>query len=314
MNPVISVCIITYNHERFIARAIESVLKQKVNVPIELCIGEDASSDATREICLSFAEKHPEQINLFLRERSTVKYIDGKPTGVFNFLETLKACKGQYIALLEGDDYWIEDNKLQTQLDFLLNHPNASGCGHLAKVYHKNTESFGDTIPFALSTPKALNIVDVLAGGSVFPTASLMFKAEVLFPLPHWYDKEPSDWKLEVALMKKGDLFLLPMVASVYCMHDAGVYSSESSLNQLKYRERQALDILIVVNDNLEHKKAIRRYLANTYALYFPRIVDKHRKTAVALAIKHLLYSDLPVLIRIKHFVKSLLVVITGKK
>lgn len=313
MSPLISVCIITYNHERFIARAIESALKQKVNVPIEICIGEDASSDATRSICLSFAERYPEKIRLFLRDRSTVKYIDGRPTGVFNFLETLKACKGEYIALLEGDDYWTEDNKLQAQLDFLINRPNATGCGHLAKVYRTQDDSFGATIPFTLSSAKTINLIDVLEGGSIFPTASLLFKRNALFPLPYWYEKEPSDWKLEVALLKGGDLVMLPFEGSVYCMHETGVYSSESSLNQLKYRERQALDILNADKKNKDHNAALKRYLANTYALYFPRILVQYRFHALTLAFKHMLISDLSLFIRIKHFTKSLFMLAIGK-
>src|SRR5690606_9059601 len=87
--------------------------------PFEIILGEDESSDGTREICIQYAAKHPDKIKLFLRSRKDVIYINGNPTGRFNFIENLKACSGKYIALCEGDDYWTDPLKLQKQVDFL---------------------------------------------------------------------------------------------------------------------------------------------------------------------------------------------------
>jgi len=108
---IVSVCMITYNHENFIREAIEGVLMQKTDFPIELIIGEDCSTDNTRSIVLEYASKYPEIIRPLLPEKNL---------GVMkNFIETLLAAIGKYIALCEGDDYWTDPYKLQKQVDFL---------------------------------------------------------------------------------------------------------------------------------------------------------------------------------------------------
>ncbi|GHV57477.1 hypothetical protein FACS1894182_06410 [Bacteroidia bacterium] len=102
---------VTYNHEKYIAEAIEGVMTQKNDFPIELVIGEDCSTDNTRQICLEYKKKYPNKIKLLLPEKNC---------GVMpNFIETLKNCTGKYIAICEGDDYWIDPLKLQKQVDFL---------------------------------------------------------------------------------------------------------------------------------------------------------------------------------------------------
>ena len=122
--PLVSVNMITYNHEPYIAQAIEGVLMQKTNFPYEVLIGEDDSSDGTREICKEYAAKHPDKIRLFLNDRKNVIYINGRPTGRWNFINLLKNSKAEYIALCEGDDYWTDPLKLQKQVEFLEANPN----------------------------------------------------------------------------------------------------------------------------------------------------------------------------------------------
>jgi len=106
----VSVCMITYNHEPYIRQAIEGVLMQKCNFPIELIIGEDCSTDNTRHICNEYTAKYPE-INLLPSEINLGV--------ILNFFKTLQASTGKYIAICEGDDYWTDPYKLQKQVDFL---------------------------------------------------------------------------------------------------------------------------------------------------------------------------------------------------
>lgn len=120
----VSVLITTYNHEVFIVQAIESALMQKTDFDYEIVIGEDCSTDRTREIVIEYARRYPQQIRLLLHERNLGGF------GVLNFTETLKACRGQYIAILEGDDYWTDPLKLQKQVDFLDQNPGCVMCHH----------------------------------------------------------------------------------------------------------------------------------------------------------------------------------------
>lgn len=115
-NIIVSVCMITYNHENFIAEAIEGVMMQTTGFPVELVIGEDCSTDNTRNICLGYKEKYPDKIRLLLPEKNLGM--------TQNFINTLQACTGKYIAICEGDDYWTDPLKLQKQVDFLEAHPD----------------------------------------------------------------------------------------------------------------------------------------------------------------------------------------------
>ncbi|MDD5673384.1 MAG: glycosyltransferase, partial [Chitinivibrionales bacterium] len=114
----VSVCMITYNHAPYIAQAIESVLQQKTNYVFELVIGEDCSTDKTREIVLKYQEKYPDIIHVVMSESNVgVKK---------NWNRTLRACKGTYLAFCEGDDYWLRYDKLQKEVDYLETHPDCS--------------------------------------------------------------------------------------------------------------------------------------------------------------------------------------------
>ena len=110
-NPLVSVLMITFNHRPYIAEAIEGVLMQKTDFPIELVIGEDCSTDGTREIVLEYQKQHPDAIRVITSERN----VGASP----NELRTFKACRGKYIAFCEGDDYWHHPHKLQKQVDIL---------------------------------------------------------------------------------------------------------------------------------------------------------------------------------------------------
>src|SRR5512137_2891725 len=109
--PLVSVSMLTYNHAPYIAQAIEGVLRQKTNFAFELVIGEDCSTDGTREIVLAYAAEFPRVIRVITSERNV--------GSTKNSWRTFRACVGKYIAWCEGDDYWHDMGKLQLQFDYL---------------------------------------------------------------------------------------------------------------------------------------------------------------------------------------------------
>jgi glycosyltransferase involved in cell wall biosynthesis len=115
-NPLVSVHMITYNHEPYIAQAIEGVLIQETDFPIELVIGEDCSTDRTHEIVLDYQRKHPEIIRVIISDKNVGMRKNGQ--------RTQKACRGKYIAYCDGDDYWTDPYKIQKQADFLKANPD----------------------------------------------------------------------------------------------------------------------------------------------------------------------------------------------
>ena len=110
MDTILSVLIITYNHEKYLRMAMESVIRQKTKFHIEIIIAEDHSTDKTRDILREFKEKHPDKIKLLFRERNIGLKL--------NFLDGLEKCNGKYIALLEGDDYWTDSANCKNKLTF----------------------------------------------------------------------------------------------------------------------------------------------------------------------------------------------------
>jgi len=126
--PIVSVVMITYNHEPYIRRAIEGVMMQKTNFEFELIIGEDCSQDRTREICFEYHKKYPEKIRVLWWHENVFK-LGG------NGRRARAYCRGEYMAMCEGDDYWTDPNKLQKQVDVMRNHPNVSLCFTNGDVY-----------------------------------------------------------------------------------------------------------------------------------------------------------------------------------
>ena len=134
VDPLISVCMITYGHEKYIAKAIHGVLDQKTTIPFELVIANDCSPDNTDDLIKDLISSHP--------KKHLVRYYkQDRNLGMLpNFAFALHACNGKYIALCEGDDYWFDDNKLQIQYDFLENNQDFSLVGHNAKFNKEDQE------------------------------------------------------------------------------------------------------------------------------------------------------------------------------
>src|SRR5262245_39450314 len=123
---LVSVLLVTFNHESYIEQALEGIMAQQATFPIEVLISEDCSSDRTRVIVQKFPEEYPDHVRLFLSERNLN---DNTVT-----TRAWEAARGRYIAMLDGDDYWTDPFKLQKQIDFLEEHPDIFVCGHAVDI------------------------------------------------------------------------------------------------------------------------------------------------------------------------------------
>ena len=145
--PLVSVCVQTYQHADFIKQCLDSILMQQTNFDFEILLGEDESTDGTKEICIEYAEKHPDKIRLFLHKRENVIHIGGHPTGRFNMLYNLNEARGKYIALCEGDDYWTDPLKLQKQVDFLEKNNAFDICACRTQVFNLFNDNKSEILP-----------------------------------------------------------------------------------------------------------------------------------------------------------------------
>lgn len=167
--PLVSIRCITYNHEKYIRDALEGFVMQKTNFKFEAIVHDDASTDNTAAIIQEYAEKYPEIIKPIFETENQYSKHDGSLTRIMN-----AACKGKYIALCEGDDYWIDPYKLQKQVDLMENNPNCSLCYHACKNIYEDESCtpFGETVK---ETYNALYILNY-----PFQTATVLIKKEVL--------------------------------------------------------------------------------------------------------------------------------------
>lgn len=264
MSKKLSVIITTYNHEKYIAQAVESALNQRVNFDYDIIIGEDCSTDRTREIVTELRDAHPEKIRLLLHDRNLGRW------GKFNFVEVHKACRGEYVAILEGDDYWSDPNKLQRQVDFLDSHPECALC------FHDVTLFFEDGRPARTSLGKTkkeiFTIEDLLAGNFIF-TCSVVFRRGLFGDFPDWFfTSKMGDWSLHIINAQYGNIGYLDEVMAVYRVHQGGFWTATNLVEQAK----DSIHILDHLIDYLDDKYKIQaktarvkayEYLSETYYL-----------------------------------------------
>lgn len=228
---MVSICSQIYNHELYIDSSIQSLVCQKANFSFRVFIGEDDSSDNSRAMSIAFKNKFPDKIELFLHDRKNVIYIDDKPTGRFNFLHNLKHSHGKYIAFCEGDDYWIDDHKLQKQVDFLEANPNFSIC--FSRVQIVDADGQEKEISNQ-DTPEVTTYKDLLKG-NYLNTPSVMIRRDALpNPLPEWLKKMPmGDWPLLLLASLNGDIKMFQEPMAAYRIHDNGIWSTNTSFQKL---------------------------------------------------------------------------------
>lgn len=131
--PLVSVIVLTYNHEKYIRQALDSILMQETDFPVEILVGDDASTDGTPEILREYARGHPGVVRIFLRSENM------GPTR--NAYDLLMQAQGEYLAFCEGDDFWLDRDKLQTQVEFLTENPEFVGCAHPCRIVDEGGQS-----------------------------------------------------------------------------------------------------------------------------------------------------------------------------
>lgn len=134
--PRISIFLITYNHEEYVRKALDSVLEQEIDEPFWVLVADDCSTDSTQQIIKEYMKKYPTRIKAVLRKNNV-----GAKRNVY---QLMKECKSQYIVCLEGDDYWCDKRKLSKQVKFLDENPNYIGCAHRFTVVDRQGVSYKD--------------------------------------------------------------------------------------------------------------------------------------------------------------------------
>lgn len=260
MQPKVSVLTISYNQEKYIEQALDSIISQEVSFPIEVIVADDASIDSTPEIIERYAKKYP-----FIKPIFRKKNIGA----VANSIDTLKSASGEYIALCEGDDYWLDVHKLQKQVDFLDAHLDYGLCFHPVRVFFENKEE-EDTI---WPNPESTFTNKKLLEENFIPTNSVLYRRTDYSSLnPHTM---PFDWYLHLFHSRNGKIKFMSRTMSAYRRHSSGLWwSAYKDLNaywQSNYAGYFEIDKFIYENYATVYPREVKERLLADFRMILPR-------------------------------------------
>ncbi len=275
----VSVLVMTYNHANFIRQALDSVLMQDVTFAYEILISEDCSTDGTREIVEEYYQQFPQKIHLLL---STQNIHSNAVVA-----RGIKAAKGEYIALLDGDDYWISPHKLQKQADFLDNHPECSMCFHNARVFYEdNSQPSWNWTP---ANQKEFSTLEEIWMGNFIATCSAMFRNGLFGDVPDWYDAlfPITDWPLHILNAERGKIGYINEVMGAYRYHSGGLYSPYSQREKLQknlqfYRQMN-------VNLNYKYDQLIKIAISKYFYEWAEEYITRGDLTSAKYCFRHCL-------------------------
>lgn len=234
---MVSIECLSFNHEAYIADAIESFLMQRTNFAIEILIHDDASTDRTAQIIKEYEMKYPDIIKPIYQEVN--QYSQGRKVFDINHNRAI----GKYIALCEGDDYWLDPYKLQKQVDYMERHPECSMCVHGAyEVCANKNEVLAKIMPSRKG--RVFTVREVIeGGGGLFATNSILYSRHKLLDRPLFYKEAVvGDYPLVIFAALTGTVYFLPDRMSAYRVGVGGSWT-ETELSTTSKRTKHFEDI-----------------------------------------------------------------------
>ena len=218
--PFVAVWMVTYNHEMYISQAIEGILNQKTNFKIKLFIGEDCSTDNTRAICQQYEKNNSEMMEVICTSENNI---------MLNARNIYKECSdsgAKYVAMCEGDDYWIDENKLQMQVDFLESNLDYSICFH--NIYELSADKGLRISPFYTSKEEKTYTIEELAKGNFISTASVVYRNGFFNIHDLFNGALIGDYVLHLLNAQHGKIKYFPVPMTVYRIHNTSIFSGKS--------------------------------------------------------------------------------------
>ncbi|HBI33707.1 MAG TPA: hypothetical protein DEA43_00250 [Candidatus Moranbacteria bacterium] len=272
--PIVSIVCVAYNHEKFIQQTLESFIMQKANFDFEIIIGEDCSTDKTREIIKEFEKKYPNVIKPIFREKNIGT--------TENFFDTLRCANGKYIVICDGDDFFIDENKLQLQVDFLDKNLDYAVCFHSVKIFFENKEGAKSIYPRAVDLPELTTLS--LLKNNFIPTMSVMYRRQNYKDLPK-INIVPGDWYLHLYHAKFGKIGFIDKTMSAYRRHSGGIWWDSHGNKEGLFKKHGVsfiamyFELLKLFGKNLEYRQIISYHV--NYLLNVIIEIDKKEKSGM---------------------------------
>ena len=215
-----------FNHAEYIAEALDSVLMQRADFPIEILVGDDASTDGTREIIAGYARRHPDRVFPLFPDEPM-----GNAGGLI-FKALLERARGEYIALLDGDDHWLADDKLSLQVA-VLEERDCAFCFHETIAFYDDGTRAAQL--FTAGQAPTTRLEDLLGAWNTIATSSVLYRNRGAGELPDWlFEITAIDWALNILNARHGDIAFIDRPMSVYRIHPGGVWSRLSRVEELE--------------------------------------------------------------------------------
>ncbi|OJV16784.1 MAG: family 2 glycosyl transferase [Dyadobacter sp. 50-39] len=286
----VSVCVVTYNHEKFVAKMLDSILMQQTTFDFEIIVGDDLSKDNTRAILTEYQQRFPDKIRLLLHPKNMG--LNGK----FNALATFAAAKGEYIAQFDGDDYLLVPDKLQKQVEMMDANPHYSACFHNARVIYDDNAAPPHLVNGI--NKKEFTVDDLIGEDELcfIATSSLMFRREDFAknPDPEWTNKSTSgDIPRNIMLATRGPIGYIDEVMSVYRKQRGGAsfadnhYGKDFLFNRIEMYSNIDKELKYKYHDRLT--KNIATYY---YKMLFSREYGDTYWPRVKYAVKYLSMAE----------------------
>jgi glycosyltransferase involved in cell wall biosynthesis len=288
-DPLVSVKMITYNHAAFITQAIECVLKQKTNFPFELVIGEDCSTDGTRDIVFDYQKKYPNIIRVITSEKNV-----GMKKNAYR---AVKACRGKYVAFCEGDDYWHNPEKLQKQVDYLESHPECGAVHSSFDVHHIGSgHLIKDYIRFKnWAVPRKMDIYNLLNDcgiGFWIHTCTAMIRRHLYEQIteadPYIHQSDQflmGDTPLWAEASLLSEIVFLPESLATYRMLEESASNSKDIIKKCRFNKSNA-DVKLYICDKHRLPEEYRRIIEAAWCYHTLRLAFYERNANLATEIR----------------------------
>ncbi|EKN62793.1 glycosyltransferase [Schinkia azotoformans] len=229
MNNIIklSVLLVTYNHEKYIKEAMDSILLQQLDYDYEIVVADDCSTDDTLNIIKEYKKQYPDKIRI----------LDGeKNLGITkNYKRGFNACKGEYIAVLEGDDYWTSPQKLNKQVNVLDNNKNCVLAFNRFTVMDVGTKRY-NIQPWPSQEPfQLVTVTDLVRDNFIGNFSTCVYRADIIRKLDDsLFEFTVYDWMLNIVVAQFGLIAYVPEVMSVYRLHSSGTWSNKNQVEKIQ--------------------------------------------------------------------------------
>ena len=294
----VSILCLVYNHEKYLRKCLDSLVNQKTNFNYEILIHDDCSTDNSKEIIERYYKKYPEKINpIYEKENQYSKGVK------INKKILIPKIKGKYFCFCEGDDYWIDENKLQKQYDFMEENKDYKLCIHNSIAVDKNGNELHKINP--LLSGGDLECEDFIKNGGAFVSTNSIFSYSYLAKnLPDYFDYLSVDYVWQIYLSSVGKNYCFKEYMSAYRVESDGSWTNGMLCNRDKHIQfkKKVIKSLNLINEDTKYKyeKTIKETILNQE---FIILELQHDYKSMKKDQYKEIYKSKPLKIRIKYFI-----------